>query len=44
MHGFDVEVERKVPVLVGAIENRALVHIAGTVDQNIERAEFQPVA
>src|SRR5580704_14679306 len=40
MHGFDVEIERKVPILVRAIEDRALVHIAGAVDQDVERAEF----
>src|SRR5580700_6434243 len=40
MHGFDVEIERKIPVLVRAIEDRALMHIAGAIDQNIERAEF----
>ena len=40
MHGFDVQVERKIPILVGAIENRTLVHIAGAIDQNVERAKF----
>ena len=40
MHRFHVEIERKFPVLVTAIEHRAVMHIAGAVDKNIERPEF----
>src|SRR5580658_5573881 len=40
MHGFDVQIERKIPILIRAIEDRALVHVAGAIDQDIERAEF----
>src|SRR5205085_10206812 len=40
VHGFDVEVERKIPVSIAAIENAAVMHIAGAVHQNIQCAEF----
>ncbi len=40
MHGFDVEVEGKIPVLLRAFEHRALVHVARHIGENIERAEF----
>ena len=40
MHGFDVEVEREVPVLLRTFQHRALVHIAGNVGEHIECAEF----
>ena len=40
VHGFDVEIERKIPILVAAIEHRTVGDITGAVDQNIERAEF----
>ena len=37
VHGLDVEVEGEVPILVGAFENRALMHEAGRIDENVER-------
>ena len=40
MHRLDVEIEREVPVLFGALEHAAVVHIAGAVDEHVERAEF----
>ena len=39
VHRLDVEIERKIPVLVGAVEHGALVHVACAIDQYIERAE-----
>ena len=40
VHRLDVEVEGKIPVVLGTIEHAALMHIARAVDQNVERAEF----
>ena len=37
MHGPHVQVEREIPVLVGAFENRAVMHEAGRIDENVER-------
>ena len=40
MHRLDVEIEREVPVLFGALEYAAVVHVAGAVDEHVERAVF----
>ena len=40
VHRLDVEVEGEVPVLLGAVEHAAVMHVAGAVDENVERAEF----
>src|SRR5208282_6760925 len=36
IHGLDVEIEGEVPILFRTIENSAVMHIAGTVEQNIK--------
>src|SRR5215467_13146684 len=38
VHRLDVEVERKSPVLLAALEHAAMVHVAGAVDQDVEGA------
>ena len=35
VHRFDVEVERKIPILVGAIEHGAVMHEAGGIEQDV---------
>ena len=40
VHGFDVEIEGKIPVAIAAPENAAVVHVAGAVHQDIQGAEF----
>ena len=39
VHGLDVEVEGEVPVLVGAVEHRAVMHEARRVEQHVDRAQ-----
>ena len=36
MHGLDVEVERKVPIVVAAFQHRAMMHEAGGVEQHVD--------
>jgi hypothetical protein len=40
MHGLHVEIEREVPVLLGAVEHAAMMHISGAVDEHVERAKL----
>ena len=38
VHGFDVQVEAEIPVLVRALEDVAVVDVTGAVEQHVERA------
>src|SRR5262249_46848211 len=40
MHRFHVEIEGEVPILLGAVEHAAMMHVAGAVDEHVERAEL----
>jgi hypothetical protein len=40
VHRLDVEVEGKIPVVVRALEHRALVHVAGDIGEHVEPAEL----
>ena len=42
VHRLDVEIEREVPVLFGALEHAAVVHIAGAVDEHVESRRIRP--
>ena len=39
MHRLHVEIEREVPILFGAVENAAMMHVPGTVDEHVETAK-----
>src|SRR5262249_48292111 len=40
MHRFHVEIEGEVPILLGAVEHAAMMHVAGAVDEHVECAEL----
>ncbi len=40
IHRLHVEIERKIPVRLRAIEDRALVNEAGAIEENVESAQF----
>ena len=40
VHGFHVEVERKIPILLRTFEHCTLMHITRDIGQHIERAEL----
>src|SRR5262249_59378579 len=40
MHGFDVQIEGKIPVPITALEDAAVVNVTGAIHQDIQRAEF----
>ena len=41
IHRLHIHVEREVPVLLGAVENRAIGNKAGAVDENIDLTHFR---
>ena len=42
--GLDVELEAAVPLRLGAVEDRALVHVAGAVEQHVHVLKARKIA
>jgi len=40
VHGLDVQIEREVPILFGALEHRAVVDEAGGVHEHVDGADL----
>ena len=40
MHRLYVEIEREVPILLGAVENTAVMNVPRAIDEHVDRPEL----